>query len=178
MKRLLFATVLTIIFSSDTIAQNYIYFGDNRYEATPSWMFSSNYGGGLPGSGPELTVAKRSDVSGYLMISISVPIKTYHLSGTVRVFLDDGSIIKCTDRGIRDHVDGQSISLYRLTTKELEKLKYSHISKIRYNLVQGNYGYESFTASNERTFFYSFDSKSNKEKYYTTDNDIRYLFNN
>lgn len=166
MKRLLFLTILTIIFSSKIKSQNYIYYGDNRYEATPSWSFPMN--SNMVAFFVELTVAKRTNGSGYLMISIGLPYKSDQIAGTVKVFLNDGSIIKCTDRGIRDHVDGQSISLYNLTTKEIEQLKYSIISKIRFS-IKDNFGYNSYTADNKKI---SFDTNG----YYETDNDIIYLF--
>lgn len=136
-----FLVVVVLLLSShlESIAQNYIYRGDKQYPATSKWMF---------GFGFELTVAKH-DNGGYVMVSSMTYSKSSYISGTLFLFLNDGSIIKCTDRGIRDYVDSKSIALYNLTRQEIGLLKQYRITKVRYSITQRGFGTESHTADNE-----------------------------
>lgn len=56
------------------------------------------------------------------------------IGGTVIVVLQDGSSIKCVDRGRRDQVNGESRALYTLTKAELETLSSIRIAFIRFNV--------------------------------------------
>ena len=51
------------------------------------------------------------------------------------VYLDDGTVISCTDRGINDNVDDVATSVYRLTSSEIGKMKKSNINTVRYEIV-------------------------------------------
>lgn len=176
MKTKLMILILGFFFNLEMNAQNYIYRGNKKFEATDSWEFSLNakYWTG----NPEIRIAKNSN-GGYLIISINVPFESESISGTLTIILDDGTIIKCIDKGVRDYVDEQSIKLYTLTTSEIEKMKYSKISKIRFNIYSNN-GFEKprntpYTASNYIYNPYkSFDSQD--KDYYETDVEIANLF--
>ena len=162
--------LILLLFSMNVAGQNYIYRGDKQFPATNSWSFKLN--GNYWTEDPEITVAKTS-FGGYLMISIEVPFKQHYIGGTVTIFLTDGTTIKCTDKGIRDHVDNKSIALYNFTKAEIELLKYSRISKIRFSIMGGMEGAQTFTANNEK-FSYSFGS-DNKD-YHETDVEISTVF--
>jgi hypothetical protein len=56
------------------------------------------------------------------------------ISGKLIIYLDDGTVISCIDRGINDNVDDIAISAYTLTTAELNKMKQSNINTIRYQI--------------------------------------------
>lgn len=171
MKKIIFTTIMTVFMCLFGSAQNYIYKGDKQYESTNSWEFKMN--GRYWTGNPELTVAKHSN-GGYLMISIDVPFKSHHIGGTVIVFLSDGTTVKCTDKGIRDHVDNQSIALYNFTNSEIERLKENRITRVRFSIVGGMEGTETFTADNKKTVFalYGSDAKD----YYETNVEITELF--
>ena len=51
------------------------------------------------------------------------------------IYLDDGTVISCTDRGINDNVDDIATSAYRLTPSEISKMKKSNINTVRYEIV-------------------------------------------
>ena len=184
MKKSIFTTTLVILFCVSAFSQNYIYNGDNQYESTGSWKFEMN--GSFWGGDPEFTVAKHSN-GGYLMIAKDVPFKSFYIGGTVTVFLSDGSTIKCTDKGIRDHVDNQSIALYNFTKSEIERLKSNRITRVRFGIKGGMEGTESFTADN---VYYKKVKKTesnlirgsnlnnyyNQKTYYETDVEITKLF--
>ncbi|MER3317163.1 MAG: hypothetical protein RIB79_02615 [Allomuricauda sp.] len=172
MKKTLFL-ILILLTSFSVFSQNYIFIGDNQFESTNTWKFEMNatYWTG----NPELTVAKNDNGSGYLMISIDVPFKSTYIGGTIFLFLEDGSTIKCTDKGVRDHVDDQSIAVYNFTKDEINLLKSKKIGKIRFSILGGHQGKETFTANNKKPLFISFDKK--EKEYYETDVEISNLFN-
>ena len=167
-------------------SQNYIYIGDDQFKSTNTWEFKMN--AKYWTSSPELVVAKKKDGSGYLMISMDVPFKSTYIGGTVFLFLEDGSIIKCTDKGIRDHLDDQSIAIYNFTKGEINSLKTKKIAKIRFSILGGHEGKETFTANNKVKNEYGFIIKetvsklkginNNKEEkdYYETNIEITKLF--
>lgn len=165
--------ILTFVTCLTVVGQNYIYRGDNQYEATNSWAFELN--GRYWTGNPEFTVAKHSN-GGYLMISIAVPFKSHYIGGTVNLFLSDGSTIKCTDKRIRDHVDNRSIALYNFTKSEIELLEQNKITRIRFSIMGGMEGAQTFTADNKKRTLSYFGSGKEKN-YYDTDVEISELFN-
>ena len=178
MKRKLTITILGILFCINTNAQNYIYKGSQQFEATSSWRFSLN--ASYWTTNPEITIAKHGN-GGYLMLSIVVPSKDDYIKGNLTIILDDGSIIKCVDKGLKDYVDNTSTKLYNLTMPEIEKMKNSRINKIRFNIYRdrGNYmqgEYQPFTASNIKNSLYFTVPSEEDEKYYETDVEILNLF--
>lgn len=172
MKNLILTTILTFVAGITVFGQNYIYKGDNQYEATNNWTFELN--GSYWTGDPEVTVARHTN-GGYLMISIAVPFKQNYIGGTVTVFLSDGSTIKCSDKGIRDHVDNKSIALYNFTKSEVDLLKQNRITRIRFSIMGGMDGAETFTADNKKMTFSLYGS-GNEKNYYETDVEITELF--
>ncbi|MFV8464373.1 hypothetical protein [Flavobacterium sp. LB1P62] len=175
--------ILILILSLSTYlsgsAQNFIYKGSQKYEATNSWKFKLN--GDYWKGNPEFTVAKNNS-GAYLMATITVPFKTHYIGGILTIFLENGKIIKCIDRKIRDHYDDASRTLYQLTKDEVELLKDSEISTIRFNILTGNsMQNESFTASNLITYdgmqeIYNKINKIEPKERYETDIEIKELF--
>lgn len=172
MKNLILTTILTLTTCLTVFGQNYIYKGDNQYESTSSWKFELN--GRYWTGDPEFTVAKHTN-GGYLMISIEVPFKQHYIGGTVTIFLSEGSTIKCTDKGIRDHVDNKSIALYNFTKAEIELLKQYRITRIRFSIMGEMEGNQTFTADNKKMTFSYFGSGKEKD-YYETNIEISELF--
>lgn len=172
MKNLILTTVLTFITCVTVFGQNYVYKGNDQYEATNTWKFKLN--GHYWTEDPEFTVAKNPN-GGYLMISIDVPFKHEYIGGTVTIFMNDGSTIKCTDKGIHDHIDNKSIALYNLTKPEIELLKQNRIVKIRFSILGKMEGAQTFTADNQKTILPIYGSEREKD-YYETEVEIYKLF--
>lgn len=150
MKKIFFILIIALNYNLKGFSQNYIYQGDNQYKATSTWRFKLN--GHYWTGEPTFTVAKHS-TGGYLMASIEVPFKSEYIGGTITIFLNDGSTIKCTDKGKRDHVDNQSIALYNFTKAEMEILSKKRITMIRFSILGGGSGSETFTADNRKELF-------------------------
>ena len=114
-----------------SIGQNSIYIGSEKYKSTATWSFKNN---GDWMQGPvEVSIGKKSN-GGIIMISIK-SFQNEHIKGNLMIYLDDGSVIKCLDKGIYDAVDNKSIAVYYLTPSEIELLKNSDISSIRFSII-------------------------------------------
>ncbi|MGK4568663.1 hypothetical protein [Flavobacterium sp. 3HN19-14] len=91
-------------------AQETMIFKDGKhYPATASWDFiCENYalGGGL-----NVQVAK-TEKGGLLQLSVPVSDDSFYIGGTVYLFLDDNSIITCTDKGLRNNKPGIAASWF------------------------------------------------------------------
>lgn len=177
MKTRLIITLLGILFHLNINAQNYIYKGDEQFEAADTWSFSLN--AHYWTSDPKITIAKHAN-GGYLMLSIRVPFDSDYIKGNLTIILEDGTMINCVDRGLRDYVDETSTNLYNLTMGEIEKMKNSRISKIRFNIFrdQGDYMKGKnmpYTATNYKKDYIASLGEEKKE-YYDTDVEITNLF--
>jgi len=96
------------------------------------------------------------------------------IRGKLTIYLDDGTVISCLDRGKYDYVDNIATTIFYLTKDELEKMKVVNINTIRYTLkcVSGcSYPTESFSASNKESG-YGYEKKEKTD----VPNLIRELF--
>ena len=139
MKKLLLTNCLILILGS-AICQNYITIGTERYEATKSWHCT------IPNGFPEFDYGSatvvRNDHVGFFVVSV----ECHHpLTGDVYIYLDDGSVIKCIDRGKRDQHDGLSIGIYNLTKNEIKMLEKHSISSLRVTALMYSVQRYSFT---------------------------------
>ena len=174
MKTRLIITLIGLLFHLNGNAQNYIYKGNEQFEATNTWSFILN--GHYWSTDPTIVVARHSN-GGYLMLSIEVPFESHFIKGNLTIILEDGSMINCVDRNFRDYVDNTSTNLYNLTLDEIEKMKNSRISKVRFNICVQNYHMKDeikpFTATNNND---KFNSDFDEIDYYETDVEISNLF--
>lgn len=166
---------LLILFSLNAISQNIIYKGDKIFNATEQWTFECSLEAGI--GNLDVQIAKNEN-GGYLKLGIYSNGNWNYIGGNVSVFLQDGSIITCTDKRVRDEVDGKSIVLYSFTNIEMEKLKKLDILKIRFmikakpGVYGGNTG--NYTASNVK-------SKSfldNTVEHFDTSESVKKLYEN
>lgn len=165
----LLLTFLIGLYCQLSFGQNYIYRGTTKYESTPSYDFEC---GSCPMGGGTLKVSiAKTDAGGLLLLATSTPFSQEQIAGTVLVYLADGTIITCTDKGIRDRLDGNSMALYAFTTAEMEQLMSSNVYKIRFSIR--NYmmrSSENLSAVNEED--YSYDHKPK----YDVDQDVAGLY--
>lgn len=172
MKTKLIIALLGLFIHLNLNAQNYIYKGNKQYEATNTWSFSLN--AHYWTTNPEITIAKNEN-GGYLMLSIVVPFSFDVIKGNLTIILEDGTMLKCIDKGIRDYVDETSTNLYFLTSQEIEKMKNSRISKIRFN-INSRGEVMPYTASNYKEKRYIVFGNKDEKDYYETDVEISNLF--
>lgn len=171
-------TLLFCTISFNCYSQNIIYKGSKKYSATESWQFKRvNDFGYL-----DVQVAK-SENGGFLRLEVDASENLFYIGGNIYVFLEDGTMLTCTDKKIKDHVDGKCIVLYFFTNAEMEKLAELDIMKIRFTIEakSGVWGSESgnYTAENKKAKSLSslFEKKEEKE-YFDTSEAITLLLNN
>ncbi|NIK73150.1 hypothetical protein FHS56_000636 [Thermonema lapsum] len=134
--------LLLCCLSHAAFSQGYLYIGTQRYPSIYVGLFR------FPGdvffrrnfSAPALSVevAKRNG-GGWLVISTycqycDCGFFSRHFAGDVYLYLSDGSVIKCYDRGLRDCLNDDIIGIYMLSAAEVMRLKQHSIESIRFTI--------------------------------------------
>ena len=100
-----------------------------QYPATTSWDFiCENY---MLGGLLNVQVGK-TEKGGLLQLSVPVSDNSFYIGGTVYLFLEDNSIITCTDKGFRQNKPGLATSWYSFSIAEMNRLKTSAIINVRF----------------------------------------------
>ena len=132
MKRLVFILTLVLAFSAKINAQNFTFIGENSYPSTERFELQSN-SDKEEISNLNLVFAK-DGISPMIIVSSKLT-DVVKIANKLIIYLDDGTVISCTDRGINDNVDDIATSAYRLTPSEISKMKKSNINTVRYEIV-------------------------------------------
>ena len=132
MKRLVFILTLVLAFSAKMNAQNFTFIGENSYPSTERFELQSN-SDKEEISNLNLVFAK-DGISPMIIVSSKLT-DVVKIANKLIIYLDDGTVISCTDRGINDNVDDVATSAYRLTPSEIGKMKKSNINTVRYEIV-------------------------------------------
>ena len=132
MKRLVFILTLVLAFSAKINAQNFTFIGENSYPSTERFELQSN-SDKEEISNLNLVFAK-DGISPMIIVSSKLT-DVVKIANKLIIYLDDGTVISCTDRGINDNVDDVATSAYRLTPSEISKMKKSNINTVRYEIV-------------------------------------------
>lgn len=108
--------------------QSLFIFGDKSYPCTETYSLLSNSGSN------NLNIVFGKDGTKAL-IGVSLEITTMPSSiGNIIIYLNDGTVINCEDRGNNDYVDDIVSTLCNLNDEQIGKLKNSNINTIRYTL--------------------------------------------
>jgi len=157
MKKTLGIISATIIFALTVNGQNFFFIGEKSYPCTETFALVSNSDGSYV-SDLNVLFAKEG-TTGVILVSTKT-VSTVRISKKLIIYLDDGTVISCVDKGISDNVDDIASSAYYLTNEELIKMKNSNINTIRFELrcfecfsspVEGNYS--ASNKGNSRTDF-------------------------
>ena len=132
MKRLVFILTLVLAFSAKMNAQNFTFIGENSYPSTERFELQSN-SDKEEISNLNLVFAK-DGISPMIIVSSKLT-DVVKIANKLIIYLDDGTVISCTDRGINDNVDDVATSAYRFTSSEISKMKGSNINTVRYEIV-------------------------------------------
>ncbi|SMO88800.1 TonB family C-terminal domain-containing protein [Saccharicrinis carchari] len=151
MKRFLIFTVLAVSFSICAIGQNLAFIGEKSFPCTETFILKSNSDNDFIA---DLKLVFAKDGEKELLIISSKLVSTVRISGKLIVYLDDGSVIACDDKGIKDNMDDVAITAYYLTSADIRKLEKSNINTVRYVVkceeCLSNAIYEGiYTASNK-----------------------------
>lgn len=129
------ALIVCFLIFNISNAQNYIYIGEERFEATPTWDFALETMYGTVTKEIEVTISKKNK-GGNLLLSISdMDSRHRKITGGITIYLSDGSVIKCIDRNQKSRLNDRSYNLYNLTNSEIEQLKVTDIKEIVFSLT-------------------------------------------
>ena len=132
MKRILLIITLVLAFPIYTIAQNFTFIGENSYSSTERFVLQSNSDKEDIG---DLNVVFAKDEETALVI-VSLKLTDFvKIANKLIIYLDDGTVVSCIDRGINDNVDDVATSAYRLTSSEVGRMKKSNINSVRFEIV-------------------------------------------
>ena len=131
MKRILILVFFALTYTIDTNGQNFAFIGENSYPSTEKYTLHTNSDKEIIN---DLSIVFAKDGAKGLIILSSKLTNSVKISGKLIIYLDDGTVISCVDRGINDNVDDVAISAYYLTNEELTKMKQSNINTIRYQI--------------------------------------------
>ena len=131
MKQILIIGILAISFTLKTNGQNLVFIGENSYNCTDTFTLQSNSEDSYSN---DLNIVFAKDGEKGLLVVSSKLVSSVRISGKLIIYLDDGNVITCVDRGIKDNVDDIATTGYHLTDSELNKLKKSNIHTIRYTI--------------------------------------------
>ena len=132
MKRIAFTLIVVLAFAVHTNAQNFTFIGENSYPCTERFELVSNSDKEKI-SNLNLVFAK-DGISPMIIVSSKLT-DVVKIANKLIIYLDDGTVISCTDRGINDNVDDVATSAYRLTSAEIDKMTKSNINTVRYEIV-------------------------------------------
>jgi uncharacterized protein (TIGR02145 family) len=145
--------LIFIFLNSILNAQNTFFIGDKSYPCTSTFTLKSN-----SNDRNDLNVLIAKDgISGLLAASTKVMTPVVFIKGTLIIYLNDGTVITCYDRGKYDKVDNIVTNVYYLTKDELGKMGNSNINTIRYSLKCNGYSSSSeegnFSVSNTKSAY-------------------------
>ena len=151
MKRITITLILGLALAVQVNAQNFTFIGENSYPSTERFELVSNSDKEDIGN---LNLVFAKDGISPLIIVSSKLTDVVKIANKLIIYLDDGTVISCADRGVNDNVDDVATSAYRLTSSEISKMKGSNINTIRYEIVcpvcgAFNYWEGVYSASNK-----------------------------
>lgn len=161
--------IFSILFGCATFAQGTMQLKDGKIlPSTTSWDFiCNNYALG----GTLVAGIAKTEKGGILKITVPVSDTKFYIGGTVYLFLDDNSIISCTDKGIRDTKDGFASGFYTFTALEMNKLKSTDIKNIRFRIKGDRTKFCSqtgFFSSINKISYYDLGDKNQKNSFDTS----------
>ncbi|MEO1187178.1 MAG: hypothetical protein AAFX46_22020 [Cyanobacteria bacterium J06636_27] len=146
MKKVLLLLFIAMTYALKTNGQNLVFLGEKSYPSTEKFILQSNSDSDYSN---DLNLVFAKDGEKILIVVSSKLVSSVRISGKLIIYLDDGTVISCIDRGNKDNVDDIASTAYYLTNEELSKMKNSNINTIRYTikcaeclsnpLYEGNY---------------------------------------
>lgn len=132
MRHTILIIILALSYAVNVNGQNFAFIGENSYPSTEKFILQSNSDKEDIGN---LNLVFAKDGTTSLIIVSSKLTDVVKIAKKLIIYLDDGTVISCTDRGINDNVDDVAISAYYLTASELSKMKSSNINTVRFEIV-------------------------------------------
>ena len=140
MKKIIITISVVVLFVSSLSSQNKIFIGDKSYPCSETFTFT--YPDFFGKQDLDIMFIKDKDV-GMIALTIKAHWKEDRIKGKILIYLDNETVITCLDRNKYDYVNGMATTIYYLTKEEINKMKNSNITAIRFSTDT-----ENFEASN------------------------------
>jgi hypothetical protein len=127
-----FVAMFIILLCAKANGQNTFFIGPKKYPCSESYILRS--GGSFDEEIVNVVIVKDGEAGMIVLSHENGYGGGLKIKGKVLIYLEDGSIITCIDRGKYDYVDKIATTIYSLTKGEIENLKTSNIHSIRYTL--------------------------------------------
>ena len=146
---------ISILLNTICFGQDLFYIGEKTYPIVSEDTFitkNKDYEIGI-------TIAqKNTTILFILTLEVMNPV---NIRGSLRIYLNDGSVVTCVDRQIYDQVDNFSTTVYYLTVNEKKRIDDEGINLIRFsikcNTCSASSEEGSFTATRKSFDFEKFD---------------------
>lgn len=132
MRQVILFLTLAFAYVLNVNGQNFAFIGENSYPSTDTFTLQSNSDEEDIGN---LNLVFAKDGATPLIIVSSKLTDHVKIAEKLIIYLDDGTVISCADRGINDNVDDVAISAYQLSSSDLSKMKNSNLKTIRFEIV-------------------------------------------
>lgn len=126
------STIFLLLCSIGASSQNFAFIGENSYPSTEKYTLASNSDKEDIG---DLNIVFAKNLQTALIIVSAKLSGAVKIANKLILYLDDGKVISCADRGINDNVDEIAVSAFYLTSEEVAALKNSNLNAIRYEIV-------------------------------------------
>ncbi|PWK25538.1 hypothetical protein LX92_00280 [Maribacter polysiphoniae] len=138
--------LISMLFITLTAAgQNLFFIDENSYPCTESFALQSNLD-----DGEDLNVLFAKDgATAIIAVTTKSSLQGTLISGKLIIYLDDGTVISCMDRGESYYVDDTAKAVYSLTNEQVNKMKNSNINTVRYTLKKYDFQEVNRSASNK-----------------------------
>lgn len=158
MKTIFLFPFLLLFFCTTLFGQNTFYVGQKSYPASETFILHSPGGGGVAGPHEIEIMFAKKEHQVLLILSTFSYMGSVGIKGNILLYLDDGTVIKCIDRGIQDLVNDIATTVYYLTENEVSQLQQSNLRSIRYSRkclgcisspMEGDYTASNIATKNE-----------------------------
>lgn len=154
-------------------SQNMIFIGDNSYPSTQAWYFEGNGSQFQYYANAATIQIGKKGTNGIFLISTTCYSSASGISGSINIYLNDGSRITLSSVIAKDFVDGESKVIYSISAENIKKLIKSDIQTIRFNTKSGS-SLEGHTVSNKHDI--NHDPMIYEEGRWETSKEIKSLF--
>lgn len=121
-------TAYFLLFGLFVSAQNYFFIGENSYACTESFELK----GGDYYSDLEVAFIKKGE-GGLISLTTKTDFGDVYITGDVLIYLDNGTMVKCSEKHSHDATMERTSSIYTLTESDIKTLKNGKITGIRYS---------------------------------------------
>ena len=165
--------LIFFFFSAGISAQETLNFKNKVYSASSVWNFYCEeyaYSSKL-----KVQIAKAEN-SAILKLSIDTSNENLYIGNKILIVLNDGNLIYCADKNMREGLGKEKATYYLLTNFEINQLKKSDIENIRFQIIGNESKFSSKTGYFSATKKQPLEENEIKNDYIKTSLEVKSLF--